>query len=122
MALRESVRTSHGPDTSTAADLDIATGRGREAGHVPHGAFLATLAEAVANWRWDEAASLRRQGIAELGAAQTRDAILVASGFNGITRVADAIGIRPDPWTAAASVELRARHGIDSFAPAAKWS
>ena len=100
----------------------MATGRGRETGHVPHGAFLASLAEAAAGWRWDEVATLRRQGIDELGIQETRDAILVASGFNGITRVADAIGIRTDPRTEEASVELRARHGIDSFAPAAKWS
>ncbi len=100
----------------------MATGRGRETGHVPHGPFLAVLAEAVAGWRWDEVATLRRRGIDELGIQETRDAILVASGFNGITRVADAIGIRTDPWTEEASVELRARHGIDSFAPAGKWS
>lgn len=76
----------------------------------------------MARWHWDEVAGLRRLGAEQLGALETRDAILVAAGFNGITRVADAIGIRPDPWTAQASVELRARHGIDSFARWEKWS
>ena len=91
-------------------------------GHVPHGALLAALAEAVARWRWAEVAELRQAGCSRLGAEQTRDAILVASGFNGITRVADAIGIRLDQWTADASVALRADIGIDAFAPAQKWA
>ena len=56
-----------------------------------------------------------------IGPEATRDAILVAAGFNGITRVADAIGIRLDSRTANASVGLRATIGIDAFAPAEKW-
>ena len=55
------------------------------------------------------------------GEQATSDAILVASGFNGITRVADAIGIRLDARTADASVQLRAEIGIDAFAPVEKW-
>ena len=89
---------------------------------MPHGALLAALAEAVARWRWAAVAELRTRCIERLGAEQTHDAILVAAGFNGITRVADAIGIRLDQRTADASVALRAEVGLDAFAPAQKWS
>ena len=89
---------------------------------MPHGALLAALAVAVAGWRWAEVAELRTRSIEQLGPEQTRDAILVAAGFNGITRVADAIGIRLDQRTADASVALRAEVGLDAFAPAQKWS
>ena len=77
---------------------------------------------AVARWQWDAVADLRREGIERLGAQETSDAILVAAGFNGITRVADATGIRLDAHTAAASTDLRPQIGIDAFAPESKWS
>ncbi len=117
MALRESSTKSGQP-----ADLDVVTGRSDGDGNVPHGAFLVALAAAVARWQWDDVAALRQQGLEQLGAQETSDAILVASGFNGITRVADAVGIRLDQRTANASVELRAATGIDAFAPPKKWA
>lgn len=117
MALRASVL-----EQGAEADLNVATGRANGDGNVPHGAFLVALAEAVARWRWTEVADLRRQGIERLGARETSDAILVASGFNGITRVADAIGIRLDQRTADASDDFREEVGISAFAPAAKWN
>ena len=89
--------------------------------NVAHGDLLVRLAEAVAGWRWDEVGQLRQEGVRRFGAQATSDAIRVASGFNGITRVADAIGIRLDARTADASVQLRAEIGIDAFAPAEKW-
>ena len=98
------------------------TGRANGDGNVPHGELLIALADAVARWRWQDVAELRRAGEAQLGAQQTKDAILVAAGFNGITRVADAIGIRLDQRTADASVELRPAIGLDAFAPPRKWS
>ena len=117
MALRESSTKS-----GQTANLQIVAGSVDGDGHVPHGALLADLAEAVARWRWAEVAELRQAACARLGVEQTHDAILVAAGFNGITRVADAIGIRLDRWTADASVALRADVGIDAFAPAQKWA
>ena len=117
MALRESSTKS-----GQAADLRIVTGAVAGDGNVPHGALLAALALAVARWRWGEVAELRTQCIEEIGAEQTHDAILVAAGFNGITRVADAIGIPLDQRTADASVALRAEVGLDAFAPTQKWA
>ena len=115
MALRESVEVSE--DT----DLGVVTGRGDGDAGVPHGEFLIRLADAVAGWTWDEVTKLRHIGVNLVGREATRDAILVAAGFNGITRVADAIGIRLDSRTANTSVNLRATIGIDAFAPTAKW-
>ncbi len=80
------------------------------------------LAEAVARWRWHEVAQLRAEGIELMGEQPTSDAILVASGFNGITRVADAIGIRLDEATEDATTEMRILTGIDDYAPAEKWA
>ncbi len=117
MALRESALKA-----GRQADLQVAMGSADGDGNVPDGALLAALAEAVARWRFEEVASLREEGIARLGAQATSDAILVAAGFNGITRVADAIGIRLDARTAAASDAWRGQIGIDAFAPPEKWA
>ena len=122
MALRESVRRRKGLGADGEVDLDIVTGRVEGDADVPHGALLAKLAECVARWQWDEVAGLRRRGVDLIGAEAVADAILVAAGFNGITRVADAIGIRLDPHTANVSVALRAETGIDAFAPTEKWA
>ncbi len=99
----------------------MVTGSISDRAGVPHAGLLVELAEAVAGWRWKEAAALRNRGCRELGPQATSDAILVASGFNGITRVADAIGIRLDPHTAEASVALRENLGLNAFAPPGKW-
>lgn len=117
MALRESVQAN-----DRESDLDVVTGRREGDAGVPHGAFLVDLADAVARWHWDDVATLRQRGIELIGPEATSDAILVAAGFNGITRVADAIGIRLDARTANASRGLRAKIGIDAFAPAEKWT
>lgn len=132
MALRDSAENSDaGSNSANEADFCLIVGQTSAAGaagadgaegKVPHGSLLADLAAAVARWQWAEVAELRREGKKRLGARQISDAILVAAGFNGITRVADAIGIRLDRRTADASVELRAEIGIDAFAPAQKWS
>ena len=116
MSLRESAKSS-----GREADLSVVTGRASGDGRVPHGRLLIELAEAVASWRWDEVADLRSAGSRLLGPQGTSDAILIASGFNGITRLADAIGIRLDRHTADASVAMRANLGINAFAPPEKW-
>lgn len=101
--------------------MHIVTGKADGDGHVPHGAFLVALAEAVARWRWHDVAALRDRGLELMSGQELSDAILVAAGFNGITRVADAIGIRLDQRMADASDDWRAEIGIDAFAPPEKW-
>ena len=116
MSLRESAK-----DTGQEADLNVVTGSISDRAGVPHAGLLVELAEAVAGWRWKEVTALRNRGCQDLGPQATSDAILIASGFNGITRVADAIGIRLDPHTADASVALRENLGFNAFAPPEKW-
>lgn len=116
MALRESSTKA-----GRSANLALVTGAAEDDGNVAHGALLAALAEAVARWQWAVAADLRRTAAKRLGPQAASDAILVAAGFNGITRVADAIGIRLDARTAQASVALRQETGIDAFAHEGKW-
>ena len=116
MSLRESAKNS-----GQEADLNVVTGSTSDRAGVPHAGLLVELTEAVAGWRWKEAEALRIRGSPDLGPQATSDAILVASGFNGITRVADAIGIRLDPHTAEASVALRQNLGLNTFAPPEKW-
>jgi|TARA_Y100000310_G_scaffold343297_1_gene450233 hypothetical protein len=117
MSLRESA--SHAGED---ADLRLVTGLVDGDGGVQHGDFLVRLAQAVARWHWQDVATLREEGVALIGDQPLSDAILVASGFNGITRVADAIGIRLDASTESATEELRSMTKIDDFAPAEKWS
>ena len=122
MALRESVRRVEDAEAGAEPDLGVVTGLASGDGNVLHGAFLVALAESVARWQWDNVATLRERGNDLIGRCAVRDAVLVAAGFNGITRVADAIGIRLDRHTASASVNLRAEIGIDAFAPNEKWA
>ena len=57
-----------------------------------------------------------------MGEQQAVDALVVASAFNGITRVADATGIPLDENTADTTVEMRDAVGLDAFDYAAKIS
>ena len=73
----------------------ITTERGDDGG-VPHGAFLLELTEAVVMRRPADVEALRERGVELFGEAGFVRAIGVASGFDGINRVADAIGIPLD--------------------------
>ena len=117
MALRESAKHA-GQD----ADLRLVTGLVDGDGGVEHGDFLVRMAEAVARWQWNDVARLREESVALMGEQPISDAILVASGFNGITRVADATGIRLDKITESTTADLRSLTKIDDFAPAEKGS
>jgi hypothetical protein len=65
-------------------------------GGVPHGTYLLELTEAVVKRRPDEVQALRGRGVELLGGAGFVRAIGVAAGFDGINRVANAIGIPLD--------------------------
>ena len=54
--------------------------------------------------------------------AMIDDALLVAAGFNGITRVADSIGIPLEDHTASSTEALRATVGINAFIHQGKWT
>lgn len=89
---------------------------------IPHSQVLRKLTEATIEMRWDDVASLRREAIGAIGRQSTVDALAVTSGFNGITRVADATGIPIDSYEDDVSRELRSSIGIDEFHYSAKSS
>ena len=82
---------------------------------VAHGSILRALTEATIEMRWDELDEIRSQAFATLGEAATVDALAVASGFNGITRVADATGIPIDNYEDELGRNIRAETGIDDY-------
>ena len=83
---------------------------------VLHGAFLMAFVEAVITRDRGAMRELHSRGRELLGPSRMVDVAAVLSGFNGITRIADAIGIPLDPTMAANTVEMRKETGIDSFA------
>ena len=87
---------------------------------VDHADHLRRLTEAAIGSRWGELAAVRDEAAAAMGEQATVDALTVAAGFNGITRVADATGIPLDPTTQQATGSMRAETGIDAFDYAAK--
>ena len=72
------------------------TGRSTADSGVQHGQLLLQLTAAVVAWDHDAVIGLREAGEAALGSVGFVEAVAIASGFNGINRVADAIGIPLD--------------------------
>lgn len=89
MALRES-----GQATREHYELAAVT-RGGDGG-VAHGAYLRRLTDAAVARDHAAVRALTPEGVAALGAPGVARAIGVAAGFDGINRVADAIGIPLD--------------------------
>lgn len=114
MLLRESSRQDGSEvDLRAVTDPDRASGLAR-------GAHLNALVEACTGSAWDRLDEICRRAQTAIGAAAVRDTLIVAAGFNGITRVADATGIPLDPATASQTVELRRESDIDHFDYTAK--
>lgn len=82
---------------------------------VADGAALRALTDAAIRGEWLELADLRSRSARTLGAQQTVDVLVVASAFNGITRVADATGIPLDENTLTTTTAMRERTGIQRF-------
>ena len=76
---------------------------------------LRELTDAAIHGEWETLAELRDTATKQLSAQQVTDALVVASAFNGITRVADATGIPLDPHTAETTIEMREQTGIQRF-------
>ena len=100
-------------------DLSAVTDDALDAG-VVHSKWLRALTEQTIRGEWQALGKTRTAASEALGAQQTVDALVVASAFNGITRVADATGIPLDDNTAATTVEMRRQVGLDDFDYAAK--
>ena len=103
------------------ADYDLAavTDRSRDSG-VPHGELLTCLAEQTAGSAWSDLKKTLAEAIQVIGEQQATDALVVASAFNGITRVADATGIPLDENTADTTAAMRDAVGLDAYQYAAK--
>ncbi len=100
-------------------DLSAVTDRSRDSG-VSHGELLTALAEQTAASAWSELKATLTDAKTAMGEQQAVDALVVASAFNGITRVADATGIPLDENTAETTGSMRQAVGLDDFAYAAK--
>lgn len=82
---------------------------------VEFGDEIRELVDATVQGRWSDLAALRDIHEQTMGSQVLVDVLTVASGFNGITRVADATGIPVDPVPAKDSEEMRSEVGIDAF-------
>jgi hypothetical protein len=87
---------------------------------VPHERWLRALTEQAIRGEWDALDTTLATAAGEMGLEQAVDVLVVASAFNGITRVADATGIPLDENTAEATGEMRSAVGLNAFAYQAK--
>lgn len=112
MLLREGGEPTDRIDVAAVTDARLESG-------LHHGTHLNRIVEA--SIRRDDEELTRACSAAEhaMGRDAVRDTLIVAAGFNGITRVADATGIPLDPTTAEETRELR-RRVIDTFDYSAK--
>ena len=107
------LRASGQPDQKDY-DLNSVTDEHIDPG-VDFGHWLRSLTEATIQSRWDELVTIREEAGAVMGTQSMVDALVVASGFNGITRVADATGIPLDENTQQMTVDMRESTGIERF-------
>lgn len=96
------------------ANLRAVTSDDEDSG-VLHSNLLRKLAESTVHREWGELEQLREEAIGKLGVQATIDALSVASGFNGITRVADATGIPIDSYEDELGSDMRSGIGINAF-------
>lgn len=89
---------------------------------IEHEDIMLMIAEAVVSSEPDAITAMRQQASAEIGEQQMLDAIGIASGFNGITKIANATGLPLDQRTRHITAELRHVTGIDDYAEEHKAS
>ena len=82
--------------------------------------LLVSIAEAVFAGDPVDLARMRAEAIGSIGAEKFVDAIGIASGFNGITKVANATGIPLDTRTEEVTASLRQQIGIDDYSESHK--
>ena len=85
---------------------------------VPHARALLAFADAVMAFDVASMGGPRNEALAAVGGAALVDAAAVIGGFNGIVRIADAMGIPLEDAKAADSAEWRASLRIDRYAAA----
>lgn len=103
-----------GLETQSEFNLNAVTDSSQQSG-VENETILRSLVTAFINGNWSEFALIRTEATEVLGLQHTMDALTVACGFNGITRVANATGIPLDPETERVSRDFRCSTGIDQY-------
>jgi alkylhydroperoxidase family enzyme len=109
MLLRES-----GRHEQADYDLNAITNERRDSG-VAHENWLRKLTEQAIEGDWAALEGTFTEACKAMGQTQAVDVLVVASAFNGITRVADATGIPLDQNTEIHTVELRDEVGLNAF-------
>jgi hypothetical protein len=109
-----------GEKSSQEYNLNAITGGEMSGVGIADETILLKIAEAVFSGDKDELSDVREEGLKVLGAQGLVDAITVAAGFNGITKVANATGLPLDEATESSTVEMRQETKIDEFADSFK--
>ncbi len=109
-----------GENSNQEFNLDVITKAGDSEIGVPDESILLRIAEAVCAGEERELTRVREEGLNILGPQALVDAIAVASGFNGITKVANGTGLPLDETTENMTVELRRRTNINDYTDAHK--
>ena len=109
-----------GDRNNESYNLDSVTSEGISDAGVNNGAFLMELAAAVYAQDADVLADIRTRGVKLLGERGLAEAMGIASGFNGITKVANGTGLPLDKSTADITGEMRTETGIDEYSEAFK--
>ena len=77
--------------------------------------WLRLVTELTITKDWEKLSPTREEASRVIGEQKVVDTLVVASAFNGITRVADATGIPLDIDTENNTAQMRADTGIQSF-------
>ena len=94
--------------------MSAVAGDCRETG-IESGELISELATSLVTRNFPKLSDDRARGIEEMGLTSTIDVLSVASGFNGITRVANATGIPLDTFVETNTVSMRQEMDIDRF-------
>lgn len=104
---------------SNSNDVDdlavVTSGSSENKTKVPHEKALVGFTEAVHARDTNAVSAARKELIDALGPEGTVNAAAIAANFDGITRVADGIGIELDPIMEGATEELREKLGLHAF-------
>ena len=77
--------------------------------------WLRLITELTMTKEWEQLSQTREEAAQIIGEQKVVDTVVVASAFNGITRVADATGIPLDVDTEKNTAQMRTDTGIQSF-------
>ena len=77
--------------------------------------WLRLVTELTMTKEWEQLSQTREEAAQIIGEQKVVDTLVVASAFNGITRVADATGIPLDVDTEKNTAQMRTDTGIQSF-------